>query len=312
MDFTYSLSESHRPAAPGINGQRTTQCTWRVAWASGRRSASGNETVCRPAASHQPPYAEDGRRLGPVGRPGARAPGPPQNPACRFPAPAPTRDIHRLYTVGWTIFLQEHPQWNHTTRTIYRGWSQTYQDFLASHSLAWQAVRLSDLEDFHQQLLWTPNGHGGLQSSNTIYKGMRLLRTFYRWAVRSQLISVSPMDGWVLSRPACHPRTPLTWEETQQLFRGPDLGQPSGHRDLLLLHLIYQGLPLRECRHLDIESEVPVEDTPRGGPMALPHPRSPAPDGTPSAHQPARYRPGAPLQEQHRPVASSAALPARA
>lgn len=158
-------------------------------------------------------------------------------------------------------FLQEHPQWNATTRAIYRAWHQTYANFLDRRCLPWQAATRSTLQEFQQQLLWTPNRHGSLQSDNTIYQGLRLLRAFYRWAAQRQLIPENPMDGWILSRPRSHQRIALTWEETQQLFRGPDLGQPDGQRDLLLLHLVYQGLSLIQCRQLEIDSEVPGDDT---------------------------------------------------
>jgi len=158
-------------------------------------------------------------------------------------------------------FLQENPQWNSTTRAIYLGWSKTYQTFLSNRDLSWLAARRTDLEGFQQLLLWTPNGHGGLQSGNTIYQGLRLLRAFYAWAVKCELLSASPMEGWCLPRPPSHPRRPLTWEETQQLFRTPNLGQPQGHRDLLLLHLIYQGVSISHCRRVTIDSEVPGDDT---------------------------------------------------
>lgn len=158
-------------------------------------------------------------------------------------------------------YLQENPQWSESTRTLYLSWSRSYGKFLSARSLTWQTARRSDLEDFQQQLLWTPNGFGGLQSANTIYQGLRCLRAFYRWAVSSQLIRNNPMKDWILSRPASNPRNLLSWEQTQELFRKPDLGRPEGHRDLLALHLVYHGFSLRQCIQLETRSELSADDT---------------------------------------------------
>ncbi len=157
--------------------------------------------------------------------------------------------------------MRDHPEWCDVTRGRYLSWLLRFECYLNSRSLTWTLAQRRHLEDFQQQLLWTANGRGGLQSANTIYQAFRLLRTFYRWAVERDHLSQNPMQDWLLPRPPSRPRALLSWEQTCALFRRPDLGKPGGHRDLLLLHLIYHGLSVTSCHQLELDSELPSDAT---------------------------------------------------
>lgn len=155
--------------------------------------------------------------------------------------------------------MQAHPQWGPETQERYRAWLQTFDHFLARQGLNWRQVEDQHLQAFQQELCWSSNGRGGLQSGNTIYQGLRLLRAFYRWAAASEQIAKNPMQDWILARPATLRVQPLKPGLVLDLFNLPDLAKPAGQRDYLLLHLVYQGLSLAECQLLDIDSDVPSD-----------------------------------------------------
>lgn len=158
-------------------------------------------------------------------------------------------------------FFRTHPEWGANTRERYLAWSQLFADFLQTRNLAWHQARRADLEDFQSQQQWTANRRGGLKSANTVYQGMRLLRAFYAWAAGRGLVEKNPMQDWILPRPEPVPKPPLSWQVVLQLFNLPDLGCPKGQRDLLLLHLLYQGVSPRRCLRLQLQSELPHDST---------------------------------------------------
>ena len=158
-------------------------------------------------------------------------------------------------------FLRAHPEWGAVTRECYLAWSQLFADFLRARELSWHQARRTDLQDFQGQQQWAPNRKGGLKSANTIYQGMRLLRAFYSWAQAETLVQQNPMHDWILPRPANVSQTLLSWKMVQHLFNLPDLGSPKGQRDLLLLHLLYQGVTQKRCLRLELHSELPDDPT---------------------------------------------------
>lgn len=147
-------------------------------------------------------------------------------------------------------FLESHPHWRDVTRACYRHWLQIYQTYLQERRLGWNRVTSQDADAFHQLQIWTANGRGGLQSANTVYQGMRLLRAFYRWACENKYTRNNPMEAWVLPRPPERSQVLLNWTQILQLFNLPDLSRPAGQRDHLMLHLLYQGLSPKLCRQL--------------------------------------------------------------
>ncbi len=80
------------------------------------------------------------------------------------------------------------------------------------------------------------------------------LRSFFRWAVKSGRILVSPMDGLRMPRGELRlPRDVLTREETWRLLKAPDTNEVLGIRDRAMIEIMYSSaLRRREMMELDL------------------------------------------------------------
>lgn len=80
------------------------------------------------------------------------------------------------------------------------------------------------------------------------------LRPFFRWAVASGRVLVSPMDGLRVARGEVRlPRNALTLEETRRILAAPDTNDILGLRDRAVLEIMYSsGLRRGEVAGLDL------------------------------------------------------------
>jgi integrase/recombinase XerC len=88
----------------------------------------------------------------------------------------------------------------------------------------------------------------------SIARKLSAIRSFYRYLLREQMVSTSPVA--TTSSPKLDKRLPsfLTLEEIRQLLEAPDLSTPQGQRDRALLELLYaSGLRVSELVQLDLE-----------------------------------------------------------
>jgi len=122
-----------------------------------------------------------------------------------------------------------------STRDIERQWLSLLERELPN----WDKCDASEIERLRQSLVWGARRRGGMYSPNTIDQALRVVRSFYRWALtRGHVCDVS-ICSWKLPRPH-QPRQPvLTRSQALQLFNLPDLNTPAGLRDSLLLELLY-------------------------------------------------------------------------
>ena len=87
----------------------------------------------------------------------------------------------------------------------------------------------------------------------SIARKLSAIRSFYRYLLREETISASPIA--TTSSPKLDKRLPsfLTVEETVRLLEAPDLSTPQGQRDHALLELLYaSGLRVSELVNLDL------------------------------------------------------------
>jgi len=88
----------------------------------------------------------------------------------------------------------------------------------------------------------------------SIARKLSAIRSFYRYLLREEIISVSPVA--TTSSPKLDRRLPsfLTIEEVGRLLEAPDLSTPQGLRDCALLELLYaSGLRVSELVSLNLE-----------------------------------------------------------
>ena len=95
-------------------------------------------------------------------------------------------------------------------------------------------------------------GRGLVKAS--IARKLSAIRSFYRYLLREEMISTSPVA--TTSSPKLDRRLPafLTIEEVEKLLKAPDLSKPVGQRDRALLELLYaSGLRVSELVSLTPE-----------------------------------------------------------
>jgi integrase/recombinase XerC len=88
----------------------------------------------------------------------------------------------------------------------------------------------------------------------SIARKLSAIRSFYRYLLREEIITVSPVA--TTSSPKLDKRLPtfLTPEETVRLLEAPNLSMPQGQRDHALMELLYaSGLRVSELVSLDLE-----------------------------------------------------------
>jgi len=111
-----------------------------------------------------------------------------------------------------------------------------------------QEVDKHTLRDYLSQVM-----EQGLAKAS-IARKLSAIRSFYRYLLREEIISTSPVA--TTSSPKLDQRLPsfLTTEEMVQLLETPDLSNPVGQRDQALMELLYaSGLRVSELVKLNLE-----------------------------------------------------------
>jgi len=88
----------------------------------------------------------------------------------------------------------------------------------------------------------------------SIARKLSAVRSFYRYLLREEIISTSPVA--TTSSPKLDKRLPsfLTLGEVERLLEAPDLSTPQGQRDRALMELLYaSGLRVSELVNLNLE-----------------------------------------------------------
>jgi integrase/recombinase XerC len=91
-------------------------------------------------------------------------------------------------------------------------------------------------------------------AKSSIARKLSAIRSFYRFLMREELVSVSPAATTV--SPRLDKRLPmfLTVEEAKRLVESPDLSKPQGQRDRALLELLYaSGMRVSELVNMNLE-----------------------------------------------------------
>ena len=90
-------------------------------------------------------------------------------------------------------------------------------------------------------------------AKSSIARKLSAIRSFYRYLLREEMVSSSPVA--TTTSPRLDRRLPsfLTAEEAKQLVESPDMSQPQGQRDRALLELLYaSGLRVSELVSINV------------------------------------------------------------
>ncbi|MCW5872369.1 MAG: phage integrase N-terminal SAM-like domain-containing protein [Candidatus Eremiobacteraeota bacterium] len=143
-------------------------------------------------------------------------------------------------------FLAQYRHHSKSTRHLYRQWTERFAAYCAEQSIDPLQCTQDQVEAYFQELLWRPGLHG-LLSAHTLYVARLTVSRFYKWAIWGGKLSQHPCrkTGPEPPRP---PKMVLSQDQLLRLWNAPDLTQPMGLRDLLLLELIYElGWSLQQC-----------------------------------------------------------------
>lgn len=140
------------------------------------------------------------------------------------------------------------------TLEITKRWMQRLTHHCQRRAVSLTAVGKEHLAVFHQGLLWERTSGGTLLTPNTVDQALRVVRAFFRWAAKHQVVLVDPTAGWLLRR-VTQPLRPLpSVGEVDKLLALPDLTRPGGLRDRAILETFYAtGLRRTECHNLDVD-----------------------------------------------------------
>jgi integrase/recombinase XerC len=115
---------------------------------------------------------------------------------------------------------------------------------------------VESLKDVNKQTLRAYIAHLMEQgkAKSSIARKLSAIRSFYRYLMREEVISASPVATTV--SPKLDKRLPsfLTVDEAKRLVESPDISQPQGQRDRALLELLYaSGLRVSELVGMNVE-----------------------------------------------------------
>ncbi len=115
---------------------------------------------------------------------------------------------------------------------------------------------ISSLKEVNKQTLRGYLAHLMEQgfAKSSIARKLSAIRSFYRYLLREEMVSSSPVA--TTTSPKLDRRLPsfLTVAEAKRLVESPDLSQPQGQRDRALLELLYaSGLRVSELVSMNVE-----------------------------------------------------------
>jgi integrase/recombinase XerC len=127
-------------------------------------------------------------------------------------------------------------QRNYSDYTIlsYKEDLNTYEEFLNIEGLNFKTIKYNDIRNYLRYLKEEKN-----EKNSSICRGLSALRTFYNYLITNEVTDSNPFT--YLNGPKKEKRLPRYFEynELEELFKVPDLKDPYGQRNRLILELLY-------------------------------------------------------------------------
>lgn len=142
-------------------------------------------------------------------------------------------------------------QRNYSDYTVlsYKEDLNTYEEFLNIEGLNFKTIKYNDIRNYLRYLKEEKN-----EKNSSICRGLSALRTFYNYLITSEITDSNPFT--YLNGPKKEKRLPRYFEynELEELFKVPDLKDPFGQRNRLILELLYaSGMRVGELVSIKIK-----------------------------------------------------------
>lgn len=136
-----------------------------------------------------------------------------------------------------TTYLEQSSGYTSRTLRLMQFWVHRLLGF-AEDQGGLERLEATHLEAFRQELTWTPGPRGQLYAPHTVYQGMRMVRSFLRWAAEQGYLPVDPTRNLVLPRPPIRQLDLLSPAELEAVLEAVPPTGPIRLRDRAILETL--------------------------------------------------------------------------
>ena len=150
---------------------------------------------------------------------------------------------------SFSEYLKYQRNYSEYTITSYKDDLKLYKEYLERESLDYKKIEYTDLRNFLRYLKEEKK-----EKNSSICRNLSALRTFYNYLLTKEITTATPFT--YINGPKKERRLPRYFEynELEELFSVPDLKDPFGQRNRLILELLYaSGMRVGELVNIKVK-----------------------------------------------------------
>ena len=150
---------------------------------------------------------------------------------------------------SFSEYLKYQRNYSEYTITSYKDDLKLYKEYLERESLDYKKIEYTDLRNFLRYLKEEKK-----EKNSSICRNLSALRTFYNYILKKEITTSNPFT--YINGPKKERRLPRYFEynELEELFSVPDLKDPFGQRNRLILELLYaSGMRVGELVNIKVK-----------------------------------------------------------
>ncbi|MBP3841814.1 MAG: tyrosine recombinase [Bacilli bacterium] len=150
---------------------------------------------------------------------------------------------------SFSEYLKYQRNYSEYTITSYKDDLKLYKEYLERESLDYKKIEYTDLRNFLRYLKEEKK-----EKNSSICRNLSALRTFYNYLLTKEITTSNPFT--YINGPKKERRLPRYFEynELEELFSVPDLKDPFGQRNRLILELLYaSGMRVGELVNIKVK-----------------------------------------------------------
>ena len=150
---------------------------------------------------------------------------------------------------NFTEYLKYQRNYSDYTITSYKDDLKLYKEYLEKESLDYKKIEYSELRNFLRYLKEEKK-----EKNSSICRNLSALRTFYNYLLTKEITTSNPFT--YINGPKKEKRLPRYFEynELEELLNVPDLKDPFGQRNRLILELLYaSGMRVGELVNIKVK-----------------------------------------------------------